>query len=262
MAKKQIKRKYGWHRDLPDHRDMMMEMPLMAQEVLPEVVDLRPGCPPVYDQGKLGSCTANAIAAAYEFDQIKQTGKHDYDPSRLFIYYNERILEGTVKIDAGAQIRDGMKVINQFGVCSEALWPYNISKFAVRPPDTCFTQAMGYKSVVYQRVGQTLNELQTVLASGFPIVFGFSVYESFESATVAKTGIMPMPSKKERCLGGHAVLLVGINIPQKMFIVRNSWGEGWGGNMKGYFMMPFDYATNRSLASDFWTLQKVTKLAG
>src|SRR6516165_8617437 len=99
-------RHYGWVRDLPDHRDVFYSAPLESLRALPSKVDLRPQCPDVYDQGQLGSCTANGIAAAIEFDQMRQHLKV-FVPSRLFIYYNERSMEGHVSSDSGAQIRDG-----------------------------------------------------------------------------------------------------------------------------------------------------------
>src|SRR5208283_5132068 len=96
-------KRYGWVPDLPDHRDHMYAAPGEVVSQLPSQVDLRNQCPPVYDQGELGSCTANAIAAAMEFERIKQN-LPDFLPSRLFIYYNERVIEGTVNSDGGAQI--------------------------------------------------------------------------------------------------------------------------------------------------------------
>ena len=106
---------YGWVRDLPDARDFSYAAPIHSfPQGLPPLVDLRPQCPPVYDQGQLGSCTANGIAAAIEFEQKKQ-GKKAFTPSRLFIYYNERAIEGTVNHDSGAQIRDGIKSVAAVG---------------------------------------------------------------------------------------------------------------------------------------------------
>lgn len=93
------------------------------------------------------------------------------------------------------------------------------------------------------------------LASGYPFVFGFSVYESFESQAVAQTGIVPMPSPNEQLLGGHAVLAVGYDDEQGRFIVRNSWGKDWG--MEGYFTIKYDYLLNDNLADDFWTIRRV-----
>ena len=114
---------YGWVPDLPDARDYMYAAPLQVLTGLPPKVDLRPQCPPVLDQGALGSCTANAIANAHLFDQRKQKAKQPFLPSRLFIYYNERVMEGTVHSDAGAMIRDGIKSIAKQGTCAEKQWP-------------------------------------------------------------------------------------------------------------------------------------------
>ncbi len=247
-------KKYGWIPDLPDHRDQLYSAPVTALQTLPSTTDLRPKCPPVYDQGQLGSCTANAIGGAIQFDHLKQK-LPDLVPSRLFIYYNERVMEGTVASDSGAQIRDGIKSVAQQGVCSEELWPYNIAKFRTKPTKKCYTAALKDRIVLYQRLIPTLNQLRGCLASGFPFVFGFAVYESFESPEVAKTGHAPMPMPGEQAIGGHAVLGVGYDDANQWFIVRNSWGPKWG--IKGYFTMPYAYTTNQQLCDDFWTIRMV-----
>src|SRR5438552_496218 len=120
---------YGWQPDLPDHRDLKFAAAPSLLRKLPAKVDLRKQCPPVYDQGQLGSCTANAIGAAFEFEQMKQNYGTGFTPSRLFIYYNERVMEHTVDMDSGAQIRDGIKSVNNQGVCPEQMLPYIISEF-------------------------------------------------------------------------------------------------------------------------------------
>ena len=248
--------RYGWIRDLPDQRDHFYAAPPEFLLKLPTTVDLTPQCPPVYDQGDLGSCTANAIGGALEFDQLREKESKIFIPSRLFLYYNERALEGTVSTDSGAQIRDGIKSVASQGDCPETLWPYDIAKFAVKPPPSCYQQALKFKAVQYQRVMQISNQMKGCLASGYPFVFGFTVYQSFESQQVAQTGHAPMPAPKETVVGGHAVVAVGYDDAQGWFIVRNSWGVGWG--MKGYFTLPYAYLLEPNLASDFWTIRVVT----
>ena len=251
-----MKRKltHGWNPDLPDHRDHQYSAPNHLLATLPPSLSLESGCPKVYDQQALGSCTSNAIAAAIEFDRLKEK-LPDWTPSRLFIYYNERVIEKTVKSDSGAQIRDGIKSVNTKGACREATWPYEIKKFAQTPPPAAFTEGAQHTAVTYQQVTQTLTQLKGCLVSGYPVVFGFTVYESFESDEVAQTGIVNLPTSQEKVLGGHAVLLVGYNDTTQRFRVRNSWGVDWG--QKGYFEMPYAYVTSKNLASDFWTIQLV-----
>ncbi len=198
-------KKYGWKPDLPDVRDHLYSVPSEHLESLPPSVNLRSGCPPVVDQGQLGSCTANAISNAHYFDQIKQNVKKPFMPSRLFVYYNERVIEGTVKEDSGAMIRDGIKSIAQLGVCPETSLPYNVAKFARKPSKACYKTALAHQAVSYQRVSQILTEMKSCLAAGFPFVFGFTVYESFESQAVANTGVVPMPKTNEQILGGHVL---------------------------------------------------------
>jgi C1A family cysteine protease len=238
-------RRYTWKPDLPDHRDHIYRAGDMSG--LPDKVDLRPKCLPVFDQGQLGSCTANALCGAVGFLHPKLTG------SRLFVYFNERTIEGTVNQDAGAMIRDGVKSLNKLGVCPEKEWPYDIAKFKAKPPAKAFTDALGNTIASYERL-KTEGDMLHCLAAGFPFVFGFTVYDSFESDEVAKTGALNLPTAGEKQLGGHAVMAVGYDRKAERIIVRNSWGPKWG--QAGYFTMPFAYLTHRGMSDDFWTLRK------
>jgi len=246
---------YGWTPDLPDQRDRLYRAPLIRIGPLPARVDLRPGCPSVYNQGPLGSCTANAIAGAIAFDQLKQALADPFTPSRLFIYYNERLIEGTVDEDAGAMIRDGIKSVAKQGAPHETLWPYTIARFRTRPVKPAYIDARKHPALLYERIMRDLDQCRGCLASGFPFVFGFSVFDSFESAAVAKTGKVPMPAPSERLLGGHAVLAVGYDHAARRFLVRNSWGPSWG--RAGYFTMPYDYLIEAGLSDDFWSITLV-----
>lgn len=243
----------GWVPDLPDARDHLFAVPPSRHISVPPQIDLRAFCPDeVYDQGQLGSCTANAIAAALEFDQIKQQ-LPVFTPSRLFIYYNERVIEHSVRSDAGAQIRDGIKSVSKLGACPEAEWPYDIAQFAKRPSSRCYSDALLSKAVSYARVTQTLSNLKVCLARNYPIVLGFTVYDGFMSDAVASTGKVDMPDlSTEHVQGGHAVLAVGYDDITQRFTLRNSWGPSWG--IGGYFTMPYAYLTDRQLASDFWQI--------
>jgi C1A family cysteine protease len=246
---------YGWVPDLPDRRDLVFRAPLARIGRLPARVDLRQACPPIWDQGALGSCTANAIAAALEFDQRKQQLDDVFDPSRLFIYYNERVMEGTVDEDAGAMIRDGIKSVAKQGAPHERLWPYDLKKFRLKPAAPAYADARKHAAVLYQRVNREIGQLRGCLASGYPFVFGFSVYTSFESDAVARSGRAPMPKPSEQMIGGHAVLAVGYQHAASRFIVRNSWGTSWGSD--GYFTMPYAYLLDENLSDDFWTIKLV-----
>jgi C1A family cysteine protease len=246
--------RYGWIPDLPDARDHLYSAPRKAG-TLPPSVDLRAGCPAVYDQGELGSCTANAIAGAVEFDQRKQQLPQPFTPSRLFIYYNERALEGSIASDSGAALRDGIKTVASDGACPETMWPYVEGNFADCPPAPCFKIGKTHPAVDYLRLPQDAGQMKACLAAGFPFVFGFTVYQSFESDAVARTGVVPMPDPSETSLGGHAVMAVGYDDASSRFLVRNSWGAQWG--MGGYFTIPYSYLTDDDLSDDFWTIRLV-----
>lgn len=247
-------RNYGWIRELPDQRDIPFNASLSPNEALPPRISLRSGMPPVYDQGQLGSCTANALAAQLDYTRHRQ-GEQFIAPSRLFIYYNERAMEGTVASDAGAMGRDGIKSLKTQGVCPETEWPYIIRRFAERPQPRAFADAIQFESLTYARIDHTvLSDIKSALAEELPVSFGFTVYESFESDQVAKTGIVPMPTKSEAAVGGHEVLIIGYDDSKQMVEVRNSWGPSWGD--AGYFWMPYAYVTGK-LCSDFWVIDKV-----
>ena len=250
-------RKYGWKPQLPDHRDWKFaKVGEPTPATLPTSVDLRTSgfMPAIYDQGQLGSCTANAIAGAVEFEQKKQQ-LCDFMPSRLFIYYNERVTEGDVSQDNGAEIRDGIQSVAAQGVCEESWWPYDITKFADQPTPDCYAHALVHKTLQYISLDNTqIVQLKTCLAAGYPIVMGFTVYEGFESPDVASTGILNMPGPSEQVVGGHAVVMIGYDDATQRFLIRNSWGD-WGA--AGCFTMPYSYATNSDLASDFWTIRLV-----
>jgi len=234
---------YGWKKQKDDARDYKF-VHEQTLDSLPKSIDLRPQMPPVYDQGQLGSCTANSIAALVQKDK-------NISPSRLFIYYNERAIEGTIKQDAGANIRDGIKTINTLGVCSETTIPYDISKFTKKPSKKAYKEALQNKDNSYHAVAQTELDIKAALVAGLPISFGFEVKQSFESSVVASTGIY-QPKANETILGGHAVCIVGYDDDKQMFIVRNSWGDTWG--LQGYFWMPYTEVLNAQVCNDFWVI--------
>lgn len=250
-----MNRQYGWRPDLPDARDSYRaKVGWFKAVLLPSQTDLRPKMPAVYDQGQLGSCAANAIGAAIEFQRAAEK-LPDFVPSRLFIYYNARVLEGDPSDDNGMQIRNGIKSVVSTGACPELDWPYNPSQFAVQPSPNCYAEAKTDLVIAYQRVSQTLDDMKAILAGGEPFVFGISVYDSFESEAVATSGIVPMPAQSESMIGGHAMLAVGYDDARQAFIVRNSWGADWG--QAGYCFLPYAYLTSSDLASDLWAVQAV-----
>lgn len=249
-----LTRKYAWIPDRADARDVVYRAPRRFLG-LPKAVDLRPLCSPVEDQGELGSCTGNAAVGALEFLEMKEShfGDGYGDLSRLMAYYNGRAIEHTIRQDAGCEIRDVVKGLAKVGTCGESLWPYDERRFAQKPPRQAFEDAALRRITSYHRlVG--LNDVRACLAEGFPVVFGFMLYESFESDAVALTGVLEMPKPNERLVGGHAVLAVGYDDGERMLLVRNSWGPAWG--LKGYFRMPYGYIENASLSDDFWTIRK------
>lgn len=245
-------RRLGWRPDVPDARDYRYAAPRSVLRALPAAVDLRPNFQPIMDQGSLGSCVGCAVSDAFEFICRRQ-GKV-FNPSPLFAYYNARLLDGAEGWDAGAYIRDGVKGLNQYGVCTLATWPYRIGMVTAKPPAKAYREAESNQTLAYSRVDNTdLDQIKARLSEGFPVVFGFTVYESFER--IGSNGRMPMPKPTEAALGGHAVLAVGYDNHAERVICRNTWGKRWGD--KGHFTMPYEFIGSREYADDFWTIEVV-----
>lgn len=245
--------KYGWKPGLPVFGASQFE--IQPGAVLPMRADLGPGLGPVYDQGNLGSCTANAGGGLAQF-LTKKLGWKDYLPARLAIYWWTRQLDNTIFEDSGASLTDTATALKTRGVPNETNWPYIINRFTNQP--TAQVVANGRQHLVLDpmQVRQTMNDIRACISGGYPIMFGFTVYSSFETDQVARQGIMPMPRQGEHILGGHAVLAYAYDDYTRMVKCRNSWGYGWG--LKGSFWMPYDYISNPYFAADFWTATKIT----
>jgi C1A family cysteine protease len=249
-------RKYTVKRDSRDFRDLFYRSTRYIREnQLPKRIDLRSRMSPVVDQGSLGSCTSNAIVSGLREYLLLHSRSPLVRLSRLFHYWHERELEGTIQEDSGATVRDGMKVLNQTGVCPEEDWPYRKSRLTETPDPRAEMDARLYRISGYHRI-HDLPGLKAALAEEQPVVFGISVYESFERDQAAKTGKIPYPNKRnEKRLGGHALLAVGYRDGKKkgqgVVIARNSWGTGWGN--KGYCYIPYRFFRDKDLIFDLWT---------
>ena len=265
MSKKPMQQHfYGWRPEPKDHRDRRYTAPYtLLLAPLPKAVDLRPQQAEVWNQGQLGACTGHGITACTMhlamFQWMQKHPGHTWTDaraavtmrSRLGLYYLERAMEGTILSDAGGMIRDGIKALVKWGCGSEQLWPYDVSKFTQKPPAVWYKDGLNNQLLTYTKIPDgSLMNMKACLAEGFPFVFGFTVYESFESAAVAKTGVMPIPKRTERALGGHCVAAVGYDDVSQRLIVRNSWGTGWG--QKGYVTMPYACTPD---CTDCWTLR-------
>lgn len=247
-----MKRQYKLKQDPIDLRDHIFKAASVQHpSEFPPEMDLRAHMSPIVDQGELGSCTANAIVSGFrEFMELK-SGNPYTALSRLFLYWHERELEGSVNEDSGAFIRDGMKTLVDIGVSPETDFPYNTKTFTETPTQQAEADAGQFKITSYHRV-MDLNGVKASLVEGYPVVMGMTVFSSFESDAVANTGMVPFPGRFEQNLGGHAMLIVGYKIigRTEYLIVRNSWGPSWGD--KGYCYIPTSFISHNFI-NDLWT---------
>lgn len=260
-------RVFKYQRDVHNHEHLYWFFDTKVK-ALPERIDLSDGFAPVYDQGHLGSCTANASTALLQYEAKKMGYPNQENFSRLFEYFQSRAnqIPPDTATDTGASLAVSILCLAKFGVCLEADWPYDISKFTVAPSKELCDKALLYKCGAGKRVTPTHDQLRGSLADGYPFVLGINVYESFMTVNVGTTGIIPIPIltdttidgktiKADTLLGGHAIVCVGYDDSTRLYKFRNSWSEKWGD--KGYGYLPYDYVENHNLAFDMWAIKDI-----
>jgi C1A family cysteine protease len=241
----------GARRDFHDSRDHVLRMMKHKREAMGEI-DVFTGLSlPVYDQGRLGSCTANAgvLYRRWLAQKFPQYSSPDCNLSRLFLYYQERALpwNNTVNEDSGASTRDVMIVILKTGICPEIDFPYDVGRFASAPTQAAQMVATAYKDGAYHRVPDADGVISS-LVSGYPVLIGTMLYPEFEN--IGPDGIMPIPKVGERPIGGHEMVIHGYSSARKAFRLQNSWGLGWGDH--GHLWMPEQFLDDVDLSqADF-----------
>jgi len=247
---------FGFIPDKRDDRDYpLCAHPLMAAAAsteLPDSVDLRPGMPPVYNQGETNSCVAHAICAMCQY--IQRDERRHVIPSRLFNYYYARKIGGLLPNDAGSQPRDAIKAVVDYGLPPEEVWPFDPARQAVEPSNHAKIDALSNQALQYHKVATaSLYDMKMCLKMLGPIAVGLVLTESFMSIPVSRTGMVPIPKKGEREIGGHEMLLVGYYNGPDCFVVRNSWGEKWGSS--GYCYVPYHMIVHSLY--DGWTITQM-----
>ncbi len=223
-----------------------------AGGALPPRVDLRPHCSPVEDQGNLNSCAGNAVVGALEYHQRK-SGQRVADLSRLFVYYNARKIGGTETEDEGTYIHHVMAAVMAFGACPEQTWPYDEAKCKVKPEDPCYESALNFSAISYARTGFG-GDAKSAVAAGLPIVFGTSLPGEMLQVEGALTGMIKRPEGGWPPIpnSGHAMVIVGYDDGRNAWLVRNSWGPGFGEG--GHVWIDYDVMTHYSHPHGFWTV--------
>lgn len=248
----------NWKKGPEDSRDFKSVRRLTAPVELPESFELDKQIP-IFDQGNIGSCTSNSACSCFRYEVAQLAGNFDFNPSRLFQYYNTRKLQGWEGEDSGGYIRDAFKALNKWGLAKEALWPYKDTLDALikEPSANVYEDGLNAVAVKYAAVLQNERAIKETLLSGAAVSFGFNVYQSFFGSWANSTGLMPIPKKTEVLQGGHAVTIIGWK--PGYFLIQNSWGTNWG--IAGKFWMPNSFLLNSNEADDFWCIEEV-KIAG
>lgn len=244
------------HYSIPEPDDL----PYMADQYspgdLPSLVDLRPFLTPIENQGAVGSCTANALAGAFEYLEKRLTGAEGR-VSRLFIYFNQREVEGDVAHDRGAKIRVGISVLKHKDTCCEETWPYVPASVLARPAPEAYHEARFHRIDQAHYIPVNLHAMRHCLAEGYPFVFGLQLFSSIRDSHPHGRIAMPDESR-ERRYGRHAMLCVGYSQPDGVFLVRNSWGTDWGDG--GYCYIPYPYMVEPGYADSLWTIRRAHNL--
>jgi len=204
----------------------------------------------------LNSCSANAIAAALRYDELREGHPDVSSPSRLFIYYNERVLAGVTDTNSAVSLRYGYRTVAALGTCPEAMWPYLERRFRRMPTPACFRAALRRRAIAYYRIRRAIVQLRACLAEGFPFVMALAVHHSMMGRAVTRTGMVPVPTRHDPLRGGHAVLAVGYDHARRLILFRNSWGRAWGDG--GYGYLPYAFVASANLTWDFWTMRRVS----
>lgn len=245
--------KFGWVKQEKDTRDLKsLRYKEWKDYLLPPEYQM-PIKIPVYDQGQLGSCTANSASVCFLHEVAQKHPESKFNPSRLFLYYNSRAMRGWEKEDSGAIIRDVFKSMNVDGICSEFWCKYRINRFDKKPSIFAYSNAKKHMAIVYASVEKNIERLKQTVFSGACVSFGFNVYMNFQEGNWdSSDGIMPFPSGTN--IGGHAVTIVGWSDLRKCFLIQNSWGTNWG--QGGYFWMPYAFMVSNE-TSDFWCIEQI-----
>ena len=226
---------------------------------LPDRIDLRMHCPPIENQLQTNSCVANAVIGALELHQ-KKAGLPLTDLSRLFVYYNARALADKETQDDGSYIHHGMAAVLAHGACEARMWPFQPAMVTSKPPASCYQNATLYEAVQYARTPRGVPAL-TALAQGLPVVFGIYVPGNYYDIA-AQTGVMPKPDQAAptQPASGHAMLIVGYDLADKTYLVRNSWSTNWAD--QGYCRIPFETMDAWAKPEDFWTIGAIEQAEG
>lgn len=234
---------------------------LLSRQQLPNTVDLRSFFPPIEEQFSSGSCVGSALASILEYFYFSTTG-HMKKFSRLFIYYNARMLEDEIsqrhatRSDSGADLQFAIVSLMKYGGCEDHYWPFYEHLINVQPHEQAYENSQYYRLDEIRRLSNNVNQLRECLAEGYPFVMAIKIFSSFASN---HHGYIPMPKRHEKpSQYRHAVACVGYIHSARVFIIRNSHGIHWGD--RGYGYLPYDYVTDKVLTKDLWAIKSIKNL--
>jgi hypothetical protein len=246
----------GCNKQKVDPRDRIYKPKLIHWTEL-DNIDLRSGCPPVRNQLHIGSCTAFASTALFDFVRRKNN-LVKWTPSPLFTYYATRLADNTVEEDNGATVRNALKSTVRDGVAMERTWPYIPNKFTERPTQEAWDNAEKHQTLEYLVIDDFNKDAWlNCLNDGYPFIFGLNLYSSFfDPIFTMLGGFMQEPDRdNEKFVGGHCMMAVGYlknHNNKEYLIVQNSWGTNWGDS--GFCYIPLSYIMSND-SFDFWTIR-------
>lgn len=220
-----------------DERDVLYAQQSENTLLMPRKINLLSFCPPIKNQGQIGSCSSHACATAFEIEMKIIESRKSTSLSELWHYYKVRQKDfmNTFPDDSGAYLREAIKVMYHNGFCPESLYPYDYRKINETPGFMTDVIASLWKIKSYHTC-MTLNQIKTSLIQEHPVIIGIPVDKNFlqkrDNSIVDKYSIANR-------VGGHAVVLIGYDDNVQAFLLANSWGENWG--VGGYAWISYTY---------------------
>ncbi len=209
---------------------------------------------PVYrieNQSEIGLCTGVSSTNTFENLVYRLVGDFTFQASYLYNYTMSRSFDSQdLSEDNGATLRTAYGNMKMGGICRDVVWPFTHANVQLYPSARAIKEANLLSNMfVYFEVSRVRRVMKYIIGDlGFMIGIGFRVFPSFQSESVQKTGIIPMPNSSESEIGGHSCALYGFNDELQVYYVLNSYGKDWGNGGTG--TIPYAYIESQDLTNE------------